>query len=108
VSPAPRLEIQRCDDCGHHQWYPRPFCLSCRGSSVSIGEASGRGVLHSFTTVMRSPSKDLEPGYTVALVDLEEGVRIVSWYVGSAEPVCDLPVTVTWLDDGRHAFTAAP
>ena len=78
-----RLLVQKCEDCGHFQLYPRPFCLECRGP-VSWVEASGRGVVHSFTVIRQNhsrPFRDWMP-YVVALVDLEEGPRLMTNVVG--------------------------
>lgn len=93
-----RLLVQRCDACGHHQHHPRPFCLSCRRrDALGFVEASGRGTLHAFTVVHRSPRDDLDAPYTVALVDLDEGVRLLTWFTGE-DPRCDLPVRVAFRD----------
>ncbi len=123
-----RLVIQHCPSCGH-QWYPRAICTGC-GEQPGWAEISGRGTLHSFTVVARGPdgrrgeippeggwapaagreggwpisSEDwLQPPYVIALVELEEGPRMLTRLVGG-DPVCDAPVTVDWhpLDDGRH------
>ena len=82
MSPAPRLEIQRCDDCGHHQWYPRPFCSACASTSVNWVPATGRGVVYSYT-VNRRGAADLpqyrDAGeYVLAYVELEEGPRVMT------------------------------
>ena len=78
-----RLVVQRCDDCGHTQLYPRSFCLACHGP-VSWMDASGRGVVYSFTVIRQNlsrPFRDWIP-YVVALVDLEEGPRLMTNVVG--------------------------
>jgi uncharacterized OB-fold protein len=99
-----RLVVQRCAACGSYQHHPRPFCLACRRTDgLALVDASGRGTLHSFTTVHRSPRDDLEAPYTVALVDLDEGVRLVTWLVDCDEPRCDLPVEVAF-HDGLPVF----
>jgi uncharacterized OB-fold protein len=74
-----RLLVQRCQDCDEYQLYPRDRCLACRGP-VSWQEASGRGTIYSFTVIRQNyarPFRDWIP-YVVALVDLEEGPRIMS------------------------------
>jgi uncharacterized OB-fold protein len=78
-----RLVVQRCDDCGHHQLYPRAMCLAC-GGPVSWEEASGSGTVYSFTVIRQNysrPFRDWIP-YVVALVDLDEGPRVMSNIVG--------------------------
>lgn len=78
-----RLLVQRCQDCGHHQLYPRDRCVACRGP-VAFVEASGRATVYSFTVVRQQyqrPFRDWVP-YVVALVDLEEGPRLMTNVVG--------------------------
>jgi uncharacterized OB-fold protein len=93
-----RLLVQRCEACGHHQHHPRPFCLACGSGDVGFVEASGRGVLHSFTVVHRSPRPDLEAPYIVALVDLAEGPRLLTWMVDVDPDAlrCDAEVQVAF------------
>jgi uncharacterized protein len=81
---AGRLLVQRCTGEGHHhQLYPRPHCIVCR-SPVEWVEASGRGTVYSFTVIRQNfarPFRDMVP-YVVALVDLEEGPRLMTNLVG--------------------------
>ena len=73
------LVVQRCTSCGHSQLYPRDRCLVCRGE-VAFVEASGRGTVYSFTVIRQNyarPFRDWIP-YVVALVDLEEGPRLMT------------------------------
>jgi uncharacterized OB-fold protein len=74
-----RLVVQRCTSCGHHQLYPRAHCLQCR-SPVEWVDASGRGTVYSYTIIRQNFSRafrDLLP-YVVALVDLDEGPRLMT------------------------------
>jgi len=73
-----RLVIQRCNSCGVHQFYPRPFCLACQSDAVEWVEASGSGIVYSMTTVRIPVLADLPPPYILALVDLSEGPRILT------------------------------
>ncbi len=78
-----RLVVQVCDDCGTAQLYGRAMCLACRGS-VSWVPASGRGTVYSYTVIRQNharPFRDWIP-YVVALVDLEEGPRVMTNVVG--------------------------
>jgi uncharacterized OB-fold protein len=75
--------IQRCTSCQHAQLYPRDRCLVCRGP-VEWVEAGGRGTVYSFTVIRQNysrPFRDWIP-YVVALVDLEEGPRLMTNIVG--------------------------
>jgi uncharacterized OB-fold protein len=74
-----RLVVQRCTDCGVFQFYPRSLCTTCAGETEWV-EASGRGTLHTYTIIRqnRSPAfADLSP-YAVGIVELDEGVRMMS------------------------------
>ena len=78
-----RLVVQRCDDCGNVQLYPRHRCVACR-APVSWIEASGRATVYSFTVIRQNysrPFRDWMP-YVVALVDLDEGPRLMTNVVG--------------------------
>jgi uncharacterized protein len=78
-----RLLVQRCEACGAYQLYPRDHCISC-GGPVDWVEASGRGTVYSFTVIRQNysrPFRDQLP-YVVALVDLEEGPRLMTNIVG--------------------------
>jgi uncharacterized protein len=74
-----RLVVQRCTSCGVYQFYPRALCASCAGETEWV-EASGRGSLHTFTVIRQNRSEAfaaLSP-YAVGIVELEEGVRMMS------------------------------
>jgi hypothetical protein len=73
------LLIQQCTDCGQRQSYPRLICTSC-GGEPSWLEASGRGVVHTFTVIRQNqvrPFSEMAP-YVVAIVELREGVRMMT------------------------------
>jgi uncharacterized OB-fold protein len=78
-----RLLIQRCRSCGHTQLYGRPHCLVCR-QAVEWVEASGRGTIYSYTVIRQNPSRSFRHllPFVVALVDLDEGPRLMTNVVG--------------------------
>lgn len=94
------LRIQRCAACGTHQFYPRPFCLACDGE-VTWVRAAGTGRVYSRTTIRIPVTPALEPPYVAALVELDEGPRILSVLTESTLRIGD-PVAVVWRerDDG--------
>ena len=71
------LRLQRCDECAHIYFPPRPFCPDCSARSVSVFAASGRGRLASYVINSR-PHPGFEGPYAIALVELDEGVRMMS------------------------------
>lgn len=73
-----RLTAQRCRTCGTHQLYPRPFCLACEGTSLEWADCTGTGTIYSITTVRIPVADDLPPPYLLALVDLDEGPRLLT------------------------------
>lgn len=75
-----KLMIQRCKECGSFRFYPGTFCTNCLSSEIEWKEASGNGTVHSFSIVYRPLSKEFSPDvpYVVALIDLDEGVRMMS------------------------------
>jgi hypothetical protein len=109
-----RLLLPWCMACGRPFWYPREVCPGCLGEAIEWREASGNGVVHAVSVQHRpGPMRDPAAGpYAVALVDLAEGVRIMTNIVG-CEPdaaTVGMSVRVTWqsLADGRHLAQFEP
>lgn len=75
-----RLTVQRCGDCGEHVFYPRLVCPACLSEALEWRTCSGRATVYACTVVERAPAAfaDRVP-YVVALVELEEGPRMMSW-----------------------------
>jgi uncharacterized protein len=101
------LRVQRCGACGRYVFYPRAVCPYCASSKLDWVDASGRGRIHSYTVVHRAPPeyRDEVP-YVVALVELDEGVRMMARLV-DVEPAAvsvDLPVEVAIQGDPRLPY----
>jgi hypothetical protein len=103
---ARRLLLQWCTECERPVFYPREVCPVCHGSALEWRPASGLGTVYA-VTVEHHPQHpamaEIAP-YPVALVDLHEGVRMLTRIVGSADPEVGMAVSVTWeaLTDGRN------
>lgn len=82
------LLIQQCEDCHQHIFYPRLLCPHCFSDQVAWKEASGRGQIYSYTVVHRAfgPFTDQVP-FIVGIVELEEGVRMMTRITGRREEV---------------------
>jgi len=78
-----RLVIQRCTGCGTLRHPPRPMCPRCNALTWDAVEASGRGTVYSFVMPQHPQFPFMEYPYIVALVELEEGTRIVTNIVGT-------------------------
>lgn len=81
-----RLELQRCGRCGGYRFFPGPVCPVCLEPGGEWTPVSGRGRLYSFTVVHRAPGPTFaaEVPYMIALVDLEEGPRLMARLEGCA------------------------
>lgn len=73
-----RLLAQSCAKCGALRHPPRPMCPHCQSLERSEVELSGRGSLHAWCKPVHPQLPMFEPGYIVALVDLDEGIRLLS------------------------------
>lgn len=68
--------LPKCDDCGRYHFFPRVVCPHCHGDAISWHRASGKGWVHTTTVVRRKPERGGD--YNVCMVELEEGVRMMS------------------------------
>lgn len=78
---AGELRLQRCTDCDHAYFPPRPFCPACSSRAVEVFAASGRATLHSYVIHHRE-APGFTPPYSIAVVELEEGPRMMTNIVG--------------------------
>ena len=88
-----QLLVKRCTACGRAHHYPRPICPFCGSDRTEWKDATGMGVIYSFSVMRRS-----SPPYVIAYVTLDEGPTIMTGLVN-----CDLdalrigqPVRVAW------------
>jgi uncharacterized OB-fold protein len=77
-----RFLIQCCQSCGRHVFYPRVLCHHCGSAALKWVEPSGRGVVYSTSVVRQKPEKGGD--YNVALIELEEGPRMLGRVVDLA------------------------
>ena len=97
-----KLRFQKCPSCGEVRWPPSILCPQCHERDTEWIEASGKGVLYTFTVyhqVFHPAFKGKTP-YVVAIVELEEGPMIFSNIVGASPDslACDMPLEVVWDD----------
>lgn len=85
--------LPKCDDCGGYHFFPRVLCPHCHGSAICWKKASGKGRVHTTTVVRRKPERGGD--YNVCVVELDEGVRMMSRVEGIApgEVAIDMAVT---------------
>jgi uncharacterized OB-fold protein len=91
-----KLLIQRCKDCQGLRHPARPMCPTCNSLEWDTVESTGRGTVYSYVMPQHPPMPLMEYPYIVALVELEEGVRLVSNLcdVAPADVEVGMPVEV--------------
>lgn len=80
-----KLRMQRCDSCATMIWFPKRICQHCGSSDTTWIDLTGDGVLYSYSHVLRPASAAFPPSYVLALVDLDEGPRMMTHLVGGDE-----------------------
>jgi uncharacterized OB-fold protein/acyl dehydratase len=89
-----KLLIQRCTQCGLLRHPPRPACASCRSFEWDTVTSSGRGTVFSFVVVHHPQVPGFDYPLPIAVVELEEGTRLVADLIGTdpADVVVGMPV----------------
>lgn len=100
-----KLLIKECRSCRRPFFYPRAHCPRCWSTDTTWREASGRGTVYTFTVVYQNdlpPFRDRIP-YVVAIVELDEGVRMTSNIEGCdpSEVRCGMAVQVAFRSEDR-------
>ncbi len=108
------LIVQWCLDCDAPFFYPREVCPNCLSENIEWRRCTGRGTVYAVTVEHhpQNPLMSFRAPYAVALVELDEGVRMLTNIVGCPPELVtvDMSVTVTWepLSDGRHLALFEP
>lgn len=102
------LRMQRCDDCSELNWFPRGLCVNCNSPSMTWTNLSGRGTVYSFSVVARPPNDSFPPNYVLALVDLEEGQRMLTALVDVAPDAVAIGMPVQVRFDRRSQEISLP
>lgn len=102
-----RFLIQHCGACGRAVYFPREVCPHCGADAPALVEPSGLGTVYSTTTIRRKA--DAGGDYNLCLVDLDEGVRLMSRVTGVAPDAVAVgqrvSARVEWTDgQGRVVF----
>ncbi|GIQ78264.1 Zn-ribbon domain-containing OB-fold protein [Bradyrhizobium sp. RD5-C2] len=105
-----KLFVQYCFDTDRFQHPPRPVSQYTGSRNLGWREAIGRGRVHSWI-IQNGAATDDRVSHRPTLVDMDDGFRFLSWYVGEDELQHGMAVVVSWalLADGRSwpAFTNA-
>ena len=105
-----RLMVRQCAECGRPHFPPRPACPSCWSEDVEWRDTAGTGTIYTFSVVREN---DLDPfaqalPYVAAIVELDEGPRLMTTLVDSPAGAIRVGanVTVTFVDRGDWTFPA--
>ena len=103
---AGELRLQRCKPCAAHYFPPQPFCPDCLSEDVTWETLSGRGTLHTYVINHRG-MPGFDSPYAIAIVQLEEGPRMMTNIVGIENTpenlVLDMPLEVAFEQRGEMA-----
>jgi len=84
-----RLLLKSCRACGKPHFYPREICPHCRSADLEWVAARGTGEIYSFTVAHRpaGPAFAQDAPYVIAIVELSEGPRMMTWILNAPEAV---------------------
>jgi uncharacterized OB-fold protein len=84
---AATLLVRSCNDCAHRWYFERVRCPRCASANVAAVAAEGRGTAVATTTIRRAPGAAVgEVPFSIALVDLDEGVRVMGRCAADTRP----------------------
>ncbi len=104
-----RFLIQHCAACQRHVYFPREVCPHCGALAPALVPPGGRGTVAAVTTLQRKPEQG--GNYHVCLVDLDEGVRLMSRVEGLAPEAVTIGLRVqarVLVQDGRGLVVFDP
>ncbi len=100
------LRFQRCSQCAIVRYPVGPICPQCRSFEFEWITSSGRGTVYSYTVVRHQTHPAFAVPYTVVLVEMEEGPRVVAQLRApdGASVAIGAPVHVEWEDGPQQSL----
>ena len=93
------LRLQRCSVCASFRFPVTPICPQCHSFDFEWALCSGRGIVYSYTVVHHQTHPAFPVPYTIVLVELEEGPRLIGQLRGPADHLSiGAQVTIDWED----------
>ena len=110
AAAAGTLLVPKCNACGNTFWHPRPRCPHCGSDKVDWITGSGNGTIHTFTVVRQAgdPFFKTKLPYVVAMIELDEGVRLMSNIVDTPIETLRIGMRVEVLFEAVSATVAIP
>ena len=100
------LRLQRCSTCAAFRFPVTPLCPECLSFEYDWALCSGHGIVYSYTVVRHQTHPAFPVPYTMLLVELEEGPRVVAQFRapdGTAVSM-GMPVRVEWEDHPHQSL----
>lgn len=95
-----RLQLQQCAGCQKFIYYPRDRCPYCLSDQLDWRPVSGKGKVYSYTTVRRASTRSFaDKPYVLAIVELDEGVRMTSNVEAAPESIRIGMLVTVFFDD---------
>lgn len=100
------LVFQKCAGCGVIRYPVEPLCSECLSFDFGWAKSSGRGRIYSYTVVRHQTHPAFPVPYTVVLVEMEEGPRVIAELRAPEDAVFDIGtrVRVEWEDHPRQSL----
>lgn len=86
---AGEVRLQKCQGCGAYQYPPESFCYACGATGLVWEQVRGEGTVYSFIVVHQGYHQAFKAflPYVVAVVQLDEGPRMLSAMLGLEHPI---------------------
>ena len=92
---AHEFHLQKCDECGVIRYPPGAACYNCGSLASRWVPVAGKGTVYSFTaTLVPIPGFEDDVPYLLAMIDLDEGVRILANMINVAEDEIEIGMPV--------------
>lgn len=100
AAKAGKLMVQRCAACGHYQFPPHAACQECQSFDTVPTAVSGKGEIYSFVVTHYPQVASFDYPLPVALIQLDEGPRMISNIVGTdpTDLAIGMGVAVTFVE----------
>ena len=107
------VRLQQCGQCRAHQYPAETFCYACGAQKMSWVKVAGEGAIYSFTVVHQQYHKVFKEflPYTVAVVQMDEGPRMLTAMLGLQQPVvigARVKPCIRWVNKERAFLTYVP
>jgi len=109
-----KVYASKCHKCGHITFPPTADCSHCLNQSMDWVDVQGEGEIETFThIIIRPPSFQKHPTYTVAIARMNSGVKVLAWLTGAklsdVKVGAKVKLAPVLSEDGpSYGFTIAP